>query len=281
MDFDKAISLLELLKQNFGQDERKLLLTSSFSMSPDFFETNFNFSALSEHLDFVHFLPIDFDVESLENYNASAIRNELNTLSIQEKINGLIDANVPASKLIMGVTFGGIDFYSTNSSQDSPKFLEYGNVCAMITDSNADKWMTYYEDEIDLMNAFYRNDDDNEKRTVLYGDCQMVANQMRFAVKRGLAGAVAVTVDRDDFMGICPLENDTFYDFLTDEGIILNFPEQNETTFPLLRTINEAITVALDELSQQTKGNAVLLLGNIYCICFVFVSIFLVSILSI
>jgi len=107
----------------------------------------------------------------------------------------------------------------------------------------------------------------------------MVANQMRFMVRRNLAGTVAVTIDRDDFSGNCPLESDTFEDFLTDEGVSLDFPERNETTFPLLRTINEAITVSLDELSQLGKGNASHIGINIY-MNFILICTLMLSLLS-
>lgn len=272
------ILLLKNLKESFDQEDSKLLLTSSFSISRKFLANNFDFAALVEYLDYVHLLPIDFDTDTLDKYDISTVSEELNTFSVQEKVDNLIESGVPVYKIIMGVMFGGLSFYSSLSdiSQNFDKLNGYSTICETIT---ADGWLIYYESEIDFNYALYKNEEKNEKKIIIYGKSRMIANQMRFMVRRNLAGTAAVTIDRDDFKGKCPLENYTFEDFVTDEGISLDYPERNETTFPLLRTINEAITVSLDELFQLGKGNASHIGINIYMI-FILIYTLMLSLLS-
>ncbi|XP_055305033.1 probable chitinase 2 [Sitodiplosis mosellana] len=271
-DFDKVNLLLQHLKESFKQDDTKLLLTSSFSMSTEFLAEHIDYSAPAKHLDYFHFLPIEYDMHLLEKYNVSRTRDQLDILSVQEKIDSLIESGVPANKIVMGLTFGGVNFQSEILGDTVSKFDRingYSAICEMITGSEADKWMFYYEDVKKLTNAYYKNGEKNKKRIIMYGESRMVANQMRFAVRRGLAGAATITVDRDDFKGICPLKNDTFYDFVPDNGIILHFLEQKESTFPLLRTVNEAITISLEELAQRSKGSASHSTVNVFYISFV------------
>lgn len=284
LQLDSANLLLENLKKGFVQNDTNLLLTSSFSMPIEILAANFDYLTLSKHLDFVHFLPLDFDTDALRKYNTSRIRDELDVLTEQEKVDRLIESGVAANKIVMGVTFGGIGFYAAISGDQTTTVLKfdqmhgYGDLCEMMTGSEAFNWMIYYEDVKKLTNAYYRNGERNEKKTVLYGESRRVADQMRFAVRRGLAGAIALTIDRDDIKGICPLKDDTFYDFISDKNITLHIPERNETTFPLLRTINEAITISLDEFAKQSKANAPHFPANVFYLSFVLTGTVLSSI---
>lgn len=60
-------------------------------------------------------------------------------------------------------------------------------------------------------------------------------------------------MDEDDIRGKCGVDADTWDDFKVADGVVLNIPKRNESTFPLLKTINEAITLTLDEMQQQTN----------------------------
>lgn len=84
---------------------------------------------------------------------------------------------------------------------------------------------------------------------VILESSRSIANKVRFAVKRGLAGVAAVHMQFDDYLGVCAKNDDTFVDFQPAESAILNIPQRNDSTFPLLCTINEAIDLTLDEIN--------------------------------
>lgn len=61
------------------------------------------------------------------------------------------------------------------------------------------------------------------------------------------------SVDTDDFLGECDIDNETFVDFKPMAGVNLTIPKRYNANYPLLRTINEAIVLALDEISQEAR----------------------------
>lgn len=65
------------------------------------------------------------------------------------------------------------------------------------------------------------------------------------------------SIDTDDFQGDCDesLNVDRFNDFRTAPRVKLSFPQATSKTYPLLRTLNDAIVLSLEELSQEQKGN--------------------------
>lgn len=61
------------------------------------------------------------------------------------------------------------------------------------------------------------------------------------------------SVDTDDFNGDCDeaLNVDRFSDFRSQPKVKLNFPKLVSNTYPLLRTLNDAIVLSLDESKQE------------------------------
>lgn len=60
------------------------------------------------------------------------------------------------------------------------------------------------------------------------------------------------SVDTDAFRNTgCIKEEDAFVDFKNSPGITLTIPRRRENNYPLLRTLNEAVIVSLDELQQE------------------------------
>lgn len=55
----------------------------------------------------------------------------------------------------------------------------------------------------------------------------------------------------DDFHGDCDIDDDTFADFKPVPGVTLHIPKRYNANYPLLRTINEATVLALDEIAQE------------------------------
>lgn len=65
------------------------------------------------------------------------------------------------------------------------------------------------------------------------------------------------SIDTDDFQGDCDeaLNNDRFNDFRTEPKVKLNFPKTTSKTYPLLRTLNDAVVLSLDEMTQEENIN--------------------------
>lgn len=82
-----------------------------------------------------------------------------------------------------------------------------------------------------------------------------IANKVRFAMKRGLAGIMPVYIPYDDIDGYCPMDNveDTYGDFKTSNGVNLTLPVLREPNVSFLFTINEAIDMTFDEITQEEK----------------------------
>lgn len=61
------------------------------------------------------------------------------------------------------------------------------------------------------------------------------------------------SVDTDDFLGECDdkINFDTFNDYRAQPKVKLNIPKRTEKNYPLLRTLNDAIAITLDELKQE------------------------------
>lgn len=65
------------------------------------------------------------------------------------------------------------------------------------------------------------------------------------------------SIDTDDFQGDCDesLNADRFNDFRTAPKVKLNFPQTTSKTYPLLRTLNDAIELSLEEMKQEQNMN--------------------------
>jgi len=85
----------------------------------------------------------------------------------------------------------------------------------------------------------------NNIETIVTDNSRTMANKVRFAIQRGLGGVAAIDITLDDFIGNCNIDSDTFDDFKGD--ISLDVTEHID--FSLLRVINKAIDVTLDELA--------------------------------
>jgi chitinase len=94
-------------------------------------------------------------------------------------------------------------------------------------------------------------------RVVTYDSPRSIANKVRYAIENGLGGVMVWSIDTDDFQGDCneDLNSDRFSDFRTKPKVKLNLPKTSTKTYPLLRTLNDAIVVTLDEMTQEQNIN--------------------------
>lgn len=96
----------------------------------------------------------------------------------------------------------------------------------------------------------------NDTRVVSYDSPRSIANKVRYAVQKGLGGVMVWSIDTDDFQGDCDesLNADRFNDFRTKPKVKLNFPRITSKTYPLLRTLNDAIVLSIDEMRQEENN---------------------------
>jgi chitinase len=108
---------------------------------------------------------------------------------------------------------------------------------------------------VDASEALARKFVNGEAHAVTYDNARSIANKVRYAIKMGLQGVMVWTVDTDDFRGDCDitLTEDRFSDFRTAPNVKLTIPKYTGKNYPLLRTLNEAISLTLSEIRQETK----------------------------
>lgn len=94
-----------------------------------------------------------------------------------------------------------------------------------------------------------------ETKVVTYDSSRSIANKVRHAMRKNLGGLMVWSIDTDDFNGDCAQEYDAFVDFREMPGIKLKIPVRKGKNYPLLRTLNEAIIVSVDEMVQEQSIN--------------------------
>jgi hypothetical protein len=73
-------------------------------------------------------------------------------------------------------------------------------------------------------------------------------------VRLNLAGAMIWSVDTDDFQGDCGPDKNIYADFGGKVKGNLTIPRRSNQNYKLLRTINEAIIVATEELKLEEES---------------------------
>lgn len=196
---------------------------------------------------------------------ANAPLNSDDDLNVETTIKHLLKLGASPSKIVMGVPFYGRTFITHSDgnygdpSTDIPfqgpftrenGFLGYNEICSMLSNRTA-KWTTTWDAATSQAIARYRDETTGETKVVVYDSTRSVARKMRFAMKHRLGGIMTWSIDTDDFLGDCDVEPETFTDFGKTVGVKLTFPKRINSNYPLLRTINEGIIIALDEIEQE------------------------------
>lgn len=254
--------------------QSNLLLTSTFFSSMDFLNRGapkFDFFTFSKHQNFINFMPVNYD----KYHSINDTMTELHILNVQQKIEDLIKMGVPASKIIMGVTFAGVLFtakanVSAGIRDDAITFsriVNYNFICERLSSNETKSEISY--DTISALTTIVENEEQQKKILVFEGS-QSIANRMWFVVKRGLAGAAAITINMDHFRGKC--RKNIFTDFQIKNYFSDNISKRDNNNFKLLKTINEAITIALNQTEQRNIGstfrvyNIILVLPLLYSV---------------
>lgn len=186
-------------------------------------------------------------------------------LNVETTIKHLIKLGASPSKIVMGVPFYGRTFItnfdgnygdaSTDIAFQGPftrenGFLGYNEICALLSNRTT-KWTTSWDSATSQGIARHRDETTGVTKVVVYDSTRSIAKKMRFAMEYKLGGVMTWSIDTDDFLGDCDVEQETFDDFGNTAGVKLTLPKRVNSNYPLLRTINEGIIIALDEIDQE------------------------------
>lgn len=255
--------LAKELKESF--QPHNLLLTSAFGASKKVIDEAYDVPALSKYLDFMHIMCYDYGGAWDRHITANAPLKGQGILNVEYTIDYLIKLGAAPTKIVMGLPFYGRTFVTNldgNFGDQSNEhgfqgpftretgFMGYNEMCNLLSNKSS-KWEKSFNSEYSEVIAKYKDEQTNETRVAVYDSSRSIANKMKFAMSRNLGGAMVWSIDTDDFHGDCDIDDDTFADFKSLPGVTLNIPKRYHANYPLLRTINEATVVALDEIAQE------------------------------
>ncbi|CAH2084073.1 unnamed protein product [Euphydryas editha] len=173
-------------------------------------------------------------------------------------------------------------------------FIGYNEVCMEITNKSSN-WTQHWEDQ--TATPYLRDGG----RVIVYDNPRSIAIKVKMAIDYGLGGLMVWSIDTDDFRGACESEDGAYKDFIdrynnmVDDPLLeealknLNLPDGNRieniskrtsyvisnnklhlrlpepefSNYPIMRTINDATKLALeekrilDEMKAVTRTNEV------------------------
>lgn len=242
--FDGTLVLLvKELKEEFKKHD--LILTASFSAEKGDLAQDHRYAVLSKYLDFMHFTLL----YTSNHEHPDNAQKQYGILNLKSLIESLLRWNVPSTKIVIGLKFGGLEYDVVSGNI---KDLGYDQMCNEFANDETKRWKKSYNadnslavaKQLDAFIPFYR-------RIFVFENTRSIANRMQYVVERNLGGAMAVLMNTDDFSGKCGMDADTYADFNIAEDM-MNF-QPNESQFPLLQTINDAIVVATDKMFQEAQ----------------------------
>lgn len=257
--------LAKELKESF--QPHNLLLTSAFGASKKVIDEAYDVPALSKYLDFMHIMCYDYGGAWDRHITANAPLKGQGNLNVEYTIDYLIKLGAAPTKIVMGLPFYGRTFVTKLNGDFGDEsnemgfqgpytkengFMGYNEICSLLAEKSSG-WKKTFNSEFSEVIATHRDEKTNETRVAVFDSSRSIANKMKFAMSRNLAGAMVWSIDTDDFRGDCDLDDDTFADFKPLPGVTLNITKRYHANFPLLRTINEATVVALDEIAQEAQ----------------------------
>lgn len=216
---EASLELFKGLSENF--QAKNLSLTAVLQME------SFNYAGASQFLDMMH-LP----------------KGSIETVK---------KAGVPPSKTILNIPISAVKgIHPEIHTHKENIALRHDEVCAIESNSQNVILNKTFVEGFDRMFLEY-SDENGKIFQVLYDSTRSIAQTTRYAMRNDLRGISIFSIDLDDAQGICDFETDTFDGFEPVDGVNLRIPSRYDKTQPLLRTVNDAIVVALDEIEQENQ----------------------------
>lgn len=268
LDKEKLHSFVKRLKKTFKL--HGLLLTSTFISANDNIIDVLDIPTLSHYYDYVHFVQkYNFNWQP---QNGDIMKNAITERGFnqtEKMMDHLLGLGIPADKLVMGVQFSGLLFRSIHglghlSASTFYRLLGYNEVCEAL--SNVSGWETRYDTQSGLTIAKRIEPSPGARfprfprfSTIVFESGRSIVRKVQFAVRKNLAGAIVFPIDMDDFVGLCPVEKDTYRDFKPPKGVDLDVNGREKQKFSLLKTLNEAILTKLETndepIREKTEKN--------------------------
>lgn len=225
-----------------------LLLTSTINVENEILDRSY-YIELCQYVDLMHFVPRYPVGSNREYYTIAKALKEHGISNLDLAIDRLLELGVPASKIVIGINFGGFKF---DFSSWSKQYVGYNHICSVISD-NTQKWMEIYDSAADL--AVAKKKDNRSffwQHVIVFENRQSIISRVRLTMRRNLAGVMANFINTDDLHGKCVTKTERYNDFNSPHVVItLKIPAITPT--PLLNTINIMMVMALHEINQEAK----------------------------
>ncbi|XP_050334459.1 probable chitinase 2 isoform X1 [Bactrocera neohumeralis] len=272
-DRENFVQLTKELRDEF--DNYGLLLTSAIGAAKNVIDQAYDVRQISRYLDYLHIMCYDYhgSWDKLVGYNAPLRAPEGDVLSVEFTIDYLLKMGAPPNKIVIGLPFYGRTFRTPRDGNAGDVtdgtafqgpftredgFLGYNEICNILSNKTSG-WTTTWDAKTSQMLARSERDVfSGLVQVVTYDSARSIANKVKFAVEKKLAGTMIWSIDTDDFRGSCAPEDDIYadYKYLQSNGHAI-MPKRINSNYPLLRTINEATTLALDEVEQTIEDNEI------------------------
>lgn len=177
--------------------------------------------------------------------------NLRNISHLSDRINSLTELGIPSTKILMDLYFLGFQFRSNGKFNKFQDNLKYNAICQLTLEDGASRWEKHFDNSSGLAYLKSKNKND-EIIEIIYESTRSVANRVQLAMNLNLAGVVTLPMSFDDFRGKCGVDEDTFEDFGPNINVTLDVLNRK---FPLLRTINEAILLSVNETNSIAAGS--------------------------
>lgn len=265
-DRQNFVSLTKELKQSFRP--HGLLLTSAIGAPPNVIDQAYDVPNLNKYLDFFHIMCYDYGGAWDRRITANAPLER-----VRETIDHIIRLGASPSKIVMGLPFYGRTFITkldgnfedaaTETGFTGPYtrengFMGYNEICDVLTNQTSG-WTRAWDSTTSQGVARFKDPVKDETRVAVFDSSRSIANKVWYAVQNNLAGAMVWSIDTDDFRGDCASEEGIFVDVLANAGPLakVGVPKRINNNYPLLRTINEGIILAmsLEAFDGSTSGD--------------------------
>lgn len=200
---------------NLSLDQQNRSLSSTFTGITTETTKSLNITALSEHFNFMSFVPMyDF-----RTYSGNMALDMLNVTKMEQFLDNLIELCVPPSKIITGISLLGHSFTHKLDNIQFGDTFGSSHACEMAK-------------KLKVANLFVKKSPQRNSVTHYSLESENVASirrKVKFIKSRNLAGVTVFPVNFDDFLGKC------------DKNHTRNAFEDQENTYPFLRAINKEI----------------------------------------
>lgn len=266
-------------KQNFALLVRELkeayskyglILTSAIGAAKNTIDSAYDVKEIAKYLDFMHIMCYDYGGAWDRRVTANAPLSADGVLSIEYTIEYLMQLGAPANKLVIGLPFYGRTFISELEGRlgdaadnvgfkgpytNENGFMGYNEICTAMKNSSYE-WETEWHEPSAEMLAKYKDPETGKTHAVTFDTQRSIATKLRYIVQKDLAGAMAWSIDTDDFKGDCDNDPDTYKDYGRTPGITLTVPNPPRGRYLLLKTINQAFGVAEEEWKLEKEKQA-------------------------